>query len=177
MARRSYAKRYAQAVFSIALETNQLDTWLSDLSKIASLGEDDEVIAWFENPRLPFDDKAKLLAQRFSDISPLALNLVYLLLSRGKLNMIGDIAEEYKGLFNSYRGIEQAQVTTAIPLEDEDKQKLAERLSTVLGKSVVLKAEVDDGIIGGIVARIGDKLLDGSTRSKLAALKKEMARR
>ena len=65
-------------------------------------------------------------------------------------------------------------MTTAIPLDDEDKLRLEERLSAALGKKVVLKPEVDSGLIGGIIARVGGKLLDGSTRSKLAALKREL---
>ena len=76
---------------------------------------------------------------------------------------------------DSYRGIEQAEVTTAFPLDDEDKLRLEERLGATVGKKVVLKPEVDSSIIGGIVARIGGKLLDGSTRSKLVALKRELA--
>ena len=89
--------------------------------------------------------------------------------------MIGDIADEYQRLFDSHRGIERAEVTTVIPLDKEDKQRLTEHLATMVGKKVVLKPEVDSRLVGGIVARIGDKLLDGSTRSKLAALRKELA--
>ena len=89
--------------------------------------------------------------------------------------MVGDIADEYQRLLDSHRGIEQAEVTTAIPLDDEDKQRLAEYLGAVVGKKVMLKPKVDSGLIGGIVARVGDKLLDGSTRSKLAALREQLA--
>jgi len=175
MARRVYAKRFSQAVFKIALERKELDRWQSDLRKIASLGEDATLISLLQDPRLYFDSKAKLLSERLSDVNPLALNLVYLLSTRGRLNMVGDIADEYQRLLDSYRGIEQAEVTTAIPLDDEDKQRLAEYLGAAVGKKVVLKPEVDSGLIGGLVARVGDKLLDGSTRNKLAALREELA--
>jgi len=175
MARRVYAKRFAQAVFEIALERKELDRWQSDLKKVASLGEDATLISLLQDPRLHFDSKAELLSERLGDINPLALNLVYLLITRGKLNMVGDIADEYQRLLDGYRGIERAEVTTAIPLDDEDKQRLAEYLGAAVGKKVVLKPEVDARLIGGIVARIGDKLLDGSTRSKLAALREELA--
>lgn len=175
MARRVYARRYSQAVFEIALERKELDRWQSDLRKIASLGKDAAVVAWLESPKPHFNDKAKLLSERLSDINPLALNLAYLLVTRGRLSMIGDIVDEYQRLLDSYRGIEQAEVTTAIPLDDEDKLGVAERLSAMVGKKVVLKSEVDSSVIGGIIARIGGKLLDGSTRSKLLALKNELA--
>ena len=176
MARRVYAKRYSQAVFEIALERKELDRWQTDLRKIASLSEDATFIAFLESPRFHFDDKARLLSERLSDINPLALNLVYLLIARGRLSMVGDIADGYQRLLDGYRGIERAEITTAVPLDDEDKQRLEERLGAIVGKKAVLKPEVDSSVIGGIVARIGDKLLDGSTRSQFMALKKELQR-
>ena len=176
MARRVYGKRYAQAIFNIALERKELDRWQSDLEKIARLGEDAAFITLVESPKLYFNTKAKLLSERLSDINPLALNLVYLLVTRGRLNMVGDIADGYQRLLDSYRGIERAEVTTAIPLDDEDKQRLAERLGAIVDRSVVLKPEVDSSLIGGIVARVGGKLLDGSTRSKLLALKSDLVK-
>jgi len=175
VARRIYAKRYAQAVFAIALEAKELDKWQSDLTNIAGLSEDATLIAWLESPKVQFNDKAKLLSELLAKINPLALNLVYLLASRSRLSIIGGIADEYQQLLNSYRGIGQAEVTTAIPLDEEDKLKLTESLGAVVGKKVVLKPKVDTSIIGGVVARIGDKLLDASTRSKLEALKTELA--
>jgi len=175
MARRVYARRYSQAVFNIALETKKFDKWQSDLRKIVSLSENATLIALLESPKFRFDDKAKLLSERLGDIDPLALNLVYLLVTRGRLGMIGDIADGYQQLLDSYRGIERAEVTTAIPLDKEDKLRLTERLGAVVGRKVVVKPEVDSSLIGGIIARVGGKLLDGSTRSKLAALKRELA--
>ncbi len=85
-----------------------------------------------------------------------------------------DIAGEYQRLLDGYYGIEPAEVITAVPLDDKDIQKLTENLSALVGKKIVLKSEVDPGVIGGIVARVGGKLLDGSTRSKLAALRREL---
>ena len=177
MAKRAYTKRYAQAVFEIALERQELDSWQSDLQKIARLGEDAELIALLESPRLPFSDKAKLLSEQLGDMNTLALNLVCLLVARGSLSMAGEITDEYQRLLDSYHGIERAEVVTAIPIDDEDKQMLAERLGAVVGKKVVVKPEVDPSLIGGIVARIGGKLLDGSTRGRLEALKRELSGR
>jgi len=176
MAKKTYARRYSQAVFNIARERNELDRWQSDLKKIATLTEDAKFVALLENPKVRFEEKAKLLSGWLGDINPLALNLVYLLVTRGRLGMVGDIADEYQRLLDSYRGIEQAEVTTAIPLDDEDRRKLEERLGAVVGKKVVVKPRVDPGVVGGIVARVGGKLLDGSTRARLMALKKALAR-
>ena len=175
MATRAYAKRYSQAVFEIAIEKEELDSWQSDLEKIAVLYEDAALVSLMENPKLSFNEKAKVLAERLGDLKPLALNLVYLLVSRGRLRMVGEIAEEYRRLLDNYRGIESAEVVTAVPLAEADRLRLAGRLGTVVGKQVVIKPEVDASLIGGIVARVGGKLLDGSTRSRLEALKRELS--
>jgi len=174
MARKTSARRYSQAVFEIALETKKLTKWQSDLKKIVSVVGDATLMAFLESPKFHFDDKSRLLSERLEGINLLALNLVLLLVAKRRLDIIGDIADEYQRLLNSYRGIEPAEVITAIPLDDEDKQKLVEHLGAIVDKKVVLKSETDPGIIGGIIARIDGKLLDGSTRSKLVALKKEL---
>jgi len=174
VARRGYARRYSQAVFEIALETKELDRWQSDLKKVVNVVGDAAFMALLESPRFRFEDKARLLSERLRGINPMALNLVLLLVTRGRLSIIGDIADGYQRLLDSYRGIETAEVTTAVPLDDKDKVKLAEHFGAMVGKKVRLKCEVDPSLIGGIVARIGDKLLDGSTRSKLMALKREL---
>jgi F-type H+-transporting ATPase subunit delta len=174
MPKKVYARRYAQAVFEIALERKEMEQWQSDLQKIVDAVGDDTFLAALESPKIKFDDKSRLLSQRLADISPLALNLVRMLIARAGIGMIGDIADEYQRLLDSYHGIQAAEVITAVPLDDNDKQRLAENLSTLVGQKVVLKAEVDPDIIGGIVARVGGKLLDGSTHSKLVALRREL---
>ena len=175
MARRFYARRYAQAVFEIAREKKELDRWRSDLDKIAALGEDATVVAILGNPKVSFEDKARLLSEQLKGVNPLALNLVYLLVTRGRTAMLGNIADEYQRLLDSYHGIERAEVTTAVALDDNEKRKLAEQLGAVVGKKVVLETRVDKSLIGGMVARVGGKLLDGSTLSQLTAMRKILA--
>lgn len=175
MASKARGKRYAQAVFEIALERKELDRWQADLTRIASLGQDAALVAVMESSKLGFEGKVKLLYERLADINPLAQNLVYLLVSKGRFSLLGDVAEEYQRLLDSYRGIGKAEVVTAIPLEEADKQKLAERLGAIFDKKMLVKTEVNPDVIGGIIARINGKLIDGSTRSKLAALKDELA--
>ncbi len=174
MAGKVYVRRYAQAVFELALEANELDQWQSDLGKIVSTVGDTEILAWLESPRVRLDAKVKLLSRQLKGINHLALNLILWALTKGRLSVIGDLADEYQRLVDNYRGIESAEVITAIPLDDEDKQMLAKHLGAIFAKKVSLKSEVDPAVIGGFTARVGDKLLDGSTRGKLEALKKEL---
>lgn len=175
MASKTSSKRYAQAVFEIASEAGELERWQSDLEKMVQTVKDEDVTTFLENPKVHFETKSKLLSGHMKEVNPLVLNLVLILISRGRLDIIGEIADEYQRLLKSSLGIELAEVTTAVPLAKEDEQKLARQLGRIVGKKVEIKSDINPGIIGGFIARIGDRLLDGSTRGKLAALKKELA--
>ncbi len=173
----AFARQHAQAIFKIALDKKELNRWQSDLRRIASLVKDETLFTLLENPKAPFDDKAKVLSERLGDIDPEALKLVSMLVAKGKLAMMDDIADEYQRLVDNYHGIEGvevAEVTTATPLDDEDRLRIAQRITDMVGKPVVLKPKVDSSLIGGVIIRVGDKLIDGSIRSKLAILKKEL---
>jgi F-type H+-transporting ATPase subunit delta len=91
--------------------------------------------------------------------------------------MIGAIADEYCILLDDFHGVKSAEIITAVSIDDKDKQKLAEELGALVGSRVTLKSGVDPEILGGIVARVGGKLLDGSTRSKLSAMKRQLGGR
>jgi len=175
MAVRAYAKRYAQAVFEIALEAGELVRGQSELEEIVRVVSDADLKAFLESPKVPFAAKEKLLSGQLPKVSPWSLNLVYLLIVRGRLDMMAEIADEFQRLWNRHQGIEIAEVTTAVPLDREDEPKLARQLSQIIGKKIAIRSEVDPSIIGGFVARIGGRLLDGSIRNKLAALKKALA--
>ncbi len=174
MAQRAFAKRYSQAVFEIALDAGELDRWQSDLKKVARLLEDARLVDFLKSPKVHLDDKSRLLSDQLGEINPPVLNLVLLLITKDRLGVIGEVAEGYQRLLDSHRGIEKAVVSTAVPLDDGDKARLARQLGAMFDRKVVLETEVNPDLIGGVVARICGKLLDGSTRSKLAALKKEL---
>jgi F-type H+-transporting ATPase subunit delta len=175
MPRKFNARRYARAVLEIALERKELDRWRTDFAKVVEVLGDETILAVMESPKIKLEDKSRLLGAPLAGISPLALNLVMMLVARGHANMAPEIAAAYGHLVDDYRGIESAEVVTAIPLDKTDEEHLARELGGMTGKKVQLKSSIDPAIIGGIVARVGGKLLDGSTRSKLLALKKELA--
>jgi len=174
VAAKAYPKRYAQAVFETALEQNELDKWQADLKQISGLGADADILALFESPKLSFEDKAKIVDERLKLISPMARNLAYLLVARNKMNLIGGISAQYQHLLDNYYGIERAEVTTAIPLSELEKEHLNTTLKSLTGKSIMLETRVDPSILGGLVARIDGKLLQGSIRERLLSLKKEL---
>lgn len=174
MAKVTSARRHAQAIYQLALENNTLDKWSDELKTITSTLSDDKLIAILQNPKIHFDDKAELIKKVLPELSQYALNFVYLLISRQRLVILQQINGEYQKLIDAHKGLEHAYVTTAVELSREDKEKMAKRIANLTGKKIVLNTQVDADIIGGFVARIGDKLIDGSTRSRLQSLKKQL---
>ena len=168
------AKRYAQAIFEIARERQEFDKWQTDLRKIVAPTKDIEFVGVMDNPRFSFGDKSRLLLSQVKDISPLALNLAHLLINKGKFSLIGDVSVAYQQLLDSYRGIEQAEVTTAVPLDEKERLRLAEHLGKLTGKKIIINPNLDPNILGGIIIKIGGKLIEGSTSGRLLALKSEI---
>ncbi len=175
MARVASAKRHAQAVFQLALKNNEVEKWRADLKAISATLSAPELMLILENPKVHLSRKQKLIAECLPGLSQLALNFIYLLVAKQRLGILSQIVEEYEHLADAYQGLEHAKVTTAVPLSAEDQSKLSGRLEALTGKRIALTSEVDPAIIGGFVARVGDTLLDGSTRAKLDALKKRLA--
>jgi F-type H+-transporting ATPase subunit delta len=175
VADKGYPKRYARAIFEIALEQNTLDRWQSDLDKMVILKDDKTLLILLESPRLTFEDKQSLLNERLMGISPMAQNLSYLLTERNRMGLIGGIRQHYQHLVDLNNGVAHAKVTTAVALELDEQDKIGQNLEKLAGKKIIIDSHVDPKIVGGFIARIDGTLLDGSTRGKLLALKKELA--
>ena len=177
MAHSVYARRYAQAVFRMALENQEQNKWQSDLRKVSSICRDEALFALLDNSEVSFEEKERVLSERLGEINPTVLKLVSMLVAKGRLDIIEYISDEYQQLLDGYRGVEGvgvAEVITAIPLDDEERLKIGKRITEIIGKPVVLKPKVDPSIIGGIIIRVGDRLIDGSIRSKLVSLRKDI---
>ncbi|MDD5313272.1 MAG: ATP synthase F1 subunit delta [Dehalococcoidia bacterium] len=168
------ARRYAQAIFEIAQAKNNLDEWKKELRRITELMHDRQIADLIDNPKVPFNLKAELVKQKLGKTNDLVLNLCYLLISKGKLKNIEQISDEYDKVLDNFRGIKHATVTTAVAVNDAEKQKIAGQLEKITGKKVTVKLQVDSSILGGMVARIEDTLIDGSVRNKLDLLRKDL---
>jgi F-type H+-transporting ATPase subunit delta len=171
------ARRYAEAVFELAAEQDRLDQWSNDLQTIAGFTTEADVARLLTSNRVPNSEKERLLSAGIekSLFSPQAWNLVRLLLSRNKLHLAPAIAQAYQEMADDRRGVAHATVTTAVPLSDGERQAVEQRLQSITGKRIDVTTVVDPAIIGGIVARVGDQLIDGSTRTRLVALKRRLA--
>jgi F-type H+-transporting ATPase subunit delta len=108
-------------------------------------------------------------------INPSAMNLVRLLVAKNRSGMIDSIAAEYECLVDAYQGREHAEVITAVPLDGGDKGRIKVRLEALAGKEIVLTTQVDPNLMGGLVVKRGDKLIDGSIHTKLQELKKSLS--
>jgi len=174
MARVASARRHAQAAFQIALERGELDLWRGDLERIATAIKDPQLYPLLENPKMPFSEKARILNLYLEGVTILAMNLAYLLVTRRRLGIVEDIVAEYQRLVDEHRGIAHAEVATAVPVDEELKDRLVHRLGAMLDREIVLSTRVDPSLIGGLVARVGDKLIDGSTKSRLLSLRESL---
>ena len=172
----SAARRYAEAVFQLGEEAGTLDQWQQDLETLAEVAGDTRAMAVLENQKTPVQERLALLDRALTGMSPLARNLVSLLLSRNRLGLLPQIAQVFGEMQDRRNGVVRAQVVTAIPLGDDDQRAMRERLRTMPGaRDVRLQSDVDPSIIGGVVVRVGDKLIDGSTRSRLVQLRRQLA--
>ncbi len=175
MADQQAAKRYAQAAFQIATATPgvSLDQWRAELRDIAQVLADSAAAPVLANSKAPLPARYAML-ERMLDISPQALNLAKLLVAKGRQPEASAVADAFDRLADEHEGIAHASVTTAVPLSAEQLAGIEQQLSASLGKRVRAIAQVDPAIIGGVVVRVGDKLVDGSVRSRLKRLRREL---
>src|SRR5579884_1126525 len=175
MAAESVARRYARAMFELALERKQpLEEWLSDLQAIEAALEDPAVRPTLVSPNLDFERKRELVDRALAGLDPLRRNFVYLLLERGRVELVGAIVREFRSMMLEHQGIAEATVTTAVPISDAEADRIGALLGRLVGKQIVITRQVDPSIIGGVVARVGDRLINGSVAERLAALRQQL---
>lgn len=174
MARGPKARRYAQAAFQIARERGQIEDWLKHLQEANERLQDSALAGYLALPKVPLEQKLEMLANAVPDVNPLVRNLLALLIARYSLEMLPAILKEYQRLLDVYQGKERGMIITAVPVEEEQIQRLAKLLAEIAGMEVVLTRRVEPEIVGGVVARIGDRVIDGSTRARLEGLKSKL---
>ena len=164
------ARRYAQAVFEIARDAKSFDAWDRDLSILNAVMMEPVTRGFLESPKNSEADKRALLEKALEHAQPEAQRLSGLLLERRRLSAVPDIFEHFQSLLLKEKGIVIADVTTAVPLDAAGEKMIQEQLSELVGKEVEVRTQVDPVIIGGMVARIGDNLIDGSVSNRLRRL-------
>jgi F-type H+-transporting ATPase subunit delta len=177
MSLKTSATRYARALLDVAVTQSDPSRVESDLTAMANLVTGNaELHVALTNPRVPEGARTALvraLAER-THIDVLVTRLLVLLAERGRLELFPAIAEAYRERLLAYRKIVRAQVTTPAPLSDERTNALRESLSRVTGREVQLDVAVDPTLIGGVVARIGSTVYDGSVRTQLQKVRRQL---
>jgi F-type H+-transporting ATPase subunit delta len=172
------ARRYASAAFTVAGRTGDYDAWVSSLAELARVLQMPSARTVLLSPAVPATQKAAALDRMLPNAAPLVRNFVHILVDRDRLSEVPGILEALRELINIQRGIITADVTTAIPLDTELERVVAQRLAAHLGREpnqVNIRARVDPSIIGGVVARVGDQVIDDSVRGRIERLRRTLA--
>jgi F-type H+-transporting ATPase subunit delta len=182
MKKNSIAESYASSLFEIARAEGKLEQVESDLDQLKEVLKNHKDIGAFLKGRdTTPEGKKKALREIFGDyrtnkkgLSPITLNQLNLLIDQEREREIPAMVEAYDQLLSSYRKKLTAVITTSVPLNEEESNKIEKKLSEKTGMSVHLKTRVDEDILGGAIIRIGDNVIDGSIRRHLEELRKNM---
>ena len=171
------AGRYATALFELALESNAIDTVRADLAKFqALLVESPDLSRLVRSPVFTADVQEKALSAvlQSAGIGGIAANFLKVVAGNRRLFAVGEIIKGFSALVARHKGEVSAEVTVAEPLSDARLAEVKEALNAVTGKDVKVDVKVDPSIIGGLVVKLGSRMVDSSLRTKLYALKHAM---
>jgi F-type H+-transporting ATPase subunit delta len=169
-------KRYAKALFELAQSQGQVSETEEQLRQLVQATENDaEIRAFLNAPGIETDRKVQALRSAFGDkASDIILNTISLLIERGRQGELSSLLQAFRQVSGGILGRVDALVTSAKPLNDDEKNKLASRFGSLTGKTVRVENIVDPALLGGLTVRIGDTLYDGSLRGKLDRLSKQL---
>ena len=169
------ARRYARAVFELATQERDLAGWRRRVETVAGLFANEDLRAALMNRGVATERRAELLQDVAAGLDPEALNLGRLLLENGRVKDAVDILAEFDRLADEAEGRVRATAITAVELEDEERGRLERDLAERFGGKLRLETEVDPAILGGLVVRVGDHLVDASVRTRLQQLRRRLA--
>ena len=168
-------KRYGQAIFELALEQGETAPWGQDVALVAEAFEDTDFNALLKHAGVSAEDKLSAVETVLGGVNPMVRNMVNLLVARGLVGAIPDACREYTELLDRQQGRQRVEVTTAVPLEPAEIERITDFVAELIGREVVVTPHVDESILGGLVIQIGDRLLDGSARARLNGLRERLS--
>jgi F-type H+-transporting ATPase subunit delta len=173
------ARRYAKALLIIGKEDGQAETYRDELDGFAKLmAKEKELEQAIINPLYAASGRKKVLETIVDkvDISKIVASFVLLLFDKGRFDFLSDINEFYQKLADELKGVLRASLVSASELSSETVEKIRTTLSKKTGKDIILQVEQDPSLIGGIVSKIGDLVLDGSIKSQLLNMRESLKR-
>lgn len=172
------ARNYAEALLSLARKAEDLGGWGTMMSDVADAMQRDQTLRRFlESPRVAAAQKSELLGKALQDRMPrLFVRFLQTLVRNRRQMLIPEIALEYRTLVDEVEGRVHAAVTVFAEPSDKDRDAIAKQLSRAMGRTVVPHLTVNPAILGGLVVRVGDRVMDGSVRRRLTMLRSRMGR-
>lgn len=175
MLKGAIARRYAWAIFDIGIKQNTLDRTLEDVQKIATLFSIRKLAYLLREPNIPAERKETAIRQGLaSKVLPTSLNLALLVVQRGLVDLMPNIARELNQLVLDHKNEARAEVTTATQLDEATQSQVQHALERMTGKKIMLETRVQPNILGGVVARVGDQVIDGSVERRLKLLQQQL---
>lgn len=175
MLKGAIARRYAGAMFGLAIKQNTLDRTRDDVREMGELFAQRKLAYLLREPKIPTKRKETALRQALEDkVLPTSLNLALLVVQRELVDIMPNIAREFEQMVLDYRNEAIAQVTTAAQLDGAQKTTVKQALEKLTNKKILMQTRVDPSILGGVVARVGDQIIDGSVRQRLSALQQQL---
>lgn len=171
------AQVYARALFEVAKERDQIDEVREQLGEFAdAVSADRNLSTFFFSPYFSTEEKKDGLHRSVSGADEAVMNFLELLLEKHRMPVIGRIRREYDALWREENKLLSVQVTSAVELDEQTVRSIGDRIAEQTGRKVDLAARVDPDIVGGIVLRVGNSILDASIRNRLEQLRKQVAR-
>lgn len=165
------ARPYAQAIFEVAKESGQFAPWSERLTLISSVVADPQMKALISSPRVERDQLAGLVNDVCGDrLDDNARNLVRLLAQNRRLGATADVAEQFEELRAEEERVVEAELQTAVEIDESQRDRFAKALEKRLGRSVKLVCTTNPDLLGGAVVRAGDMVIDGSVKAQLQKL-------
>src|SRR2546427_5336623 len=175
MLKGAIARRYAGAIFDIAVKQNTLDQTLADVQEIARLFSIRTLVYLLREPNIPVQRKETAIRQALeSRVLPTSLNLALLVVQRGLVDLMPNIARELNQLVLDYKNQAVAEVTTATQMDETQQNLVKQALERMTGKKIVLETRLRPDILGGVVARVGDQVIDGSVDRRLKLMQQQL---
>ncbi len=171
------ARRYAKAVFTVGSEGGKLEDYNSALQSVATLyTENADVVDALTNPLYPIELREKVMTGivKSMDVDTVMSNFLNLLVEKKRAEILPEISEEFKAMVDEAHNVSHGSIVSAVELSDELQGKIQDTLEKLTGKKVELTTSVDPTIIGGMIAKVGDLVLDGSIKTQLAGLKESI---
>jgi len=170
------AQVYARALFEVAQEQGKLDLVREQLGQFAdALNENGDLRVFFFSPYFSTEEKKDGLKGALVDADPAIVNFLEALVERHRMPVIFRIRDEYRRLWDEENQLLPVEVTSAVDLDDATVKSIGERIGQQTGQRVELTSKVDPSILGGIVLRVGNSILDASIKHRLDQLRKHVA--